>query len=104
MYIPLPLARAHAQVTTDVTDELLQFYIDSAEDRAANFMNRALSTLLLVPPYDAPELPQDVRQAICFMIADSCEHRGSFLTGTIATPLPTNALLLLQPYRIEMGV
>jgi hypothetical protein len=107
MYVPLSLAKDFCNVTTEVSDVLLQLLIDAAEQRVATYLNRPLTEILdPVTPPDAAD-PQSyaaaVRLAILLYVSDAVDNRNTIITGTISSELPT-AERLLHPYRIGLGV
>lgn len=107
MYLPLTLVREYCNLTTEVSDQLLQLFVDAAEQRVAGFLNRPLSQILdpIAPPdvADPADYGQAVRLAVLLYVADAVDNRGTIVTGTISSELPT-AERLLWPYRIGLGV
>lgn len=99
-YVTLPQAKAHANVAGDVSDAMLQLYIDSAEAAVSNYLNRGLDSLLLEE--DPASFPLPVLHAILMHVADSIENRGTVIVGTSFQILPS-AERLLFPYRLELG-
>jgi hypothetical protein len=107
MYVSPALAREHCNLTAEVSDALLQMYIDAAEARVSAYLNRPLSQLLdPVPPPDVPD-PQEfaaaVRLAILMYVADAIDNRGTIVVGASASELPT-VERILHPYRVLLGV
>jgi len=100
MYVTLALAKAHCNVSTEISDSLLQFYIDTAEQRAADYLNLALATLV---PEGGEGIPAPIRAAVLFWVADMVANKESIVVGTISSELQV-PFQLLQPYRIGMGV
>lgn len=107
MYVPLSLAKEHCNLTTEVSDTLLQLYIDAAEHRVAEYLNRSLADLLdpVSPPDDEDPAAYSaaVRLAVLLYVADAVDNRGTLVLGGVANELPT-ADRLLYPYRIGLGV
>lgn len=105
-YVTLDQAKAHCNVEGDVTNEMLQLYIDAAEAHVSNYLDRSLDSLLL--PVEAPAepdpatFPKPVLYAILLYVADAVEQRATQIVGTINSELPT-AQRLLQPYRLQQG-
>jgi hypothetical protein len=105
-YVTLDEVKSHANVEGEVTDSMLQLYIDSAEAHVSNYLNRTLDSLLL--PVEAPAVPdaatfpKPVRHAILLLVTDSIENRGC-IVNVPANVLPTFERLL-YPYRLEIGV
>jgi hypothetical protein len=107
MYLPLTLVREFCNLTTEVSDTLLQLMVDAAEARCAAYLNRPLSQVLdpITPPDvpDPSEFGQAVRLAVLLYVSDAIDNRGTIVTGTISSELPT-AERLLWPYRVGLGV
>lgn len=107
MYVSLSLAKEHCNITSEVSDTLLQAYVDAAEQRVASYLNRPLNEVL--DPIEPPDVADPVgfaaavRLAILMYVADAVDNRGSLVIGTISSELPT-ADRLLYPYRIGLGV
>jgi len=107
MYISLGMAREHCNITTEVSDALLQLYIDAAEARVASYLNRSLTELLdpIAPPdvIDPAAYAAAIRLAVLYYVADPVSQRESIVIGTISSTLPT-VENLLYPYRLGLGV
>lgn len=109
--VTLDRAKAHVNATHDLDDELIQHYIDAAEDYAARYMGReSLGELLIDPDSDsdqsseaAPRLPASVEQAVLLLVGDYYALREAQVTGTILTQNPA-AESLLHFYRVGLGV
>lgn len=99
MFVPLSLVKEHCAITAEITDALLQIYIDAAEARAATYLNRTIATLADLDT----EGKNAVRLAIVLFVMDAVEQRGTLVVGTISSEMQT-AEKLLHPYRIELGV
>lgn len=100
-YVSLEEIKAHANVEGDVTDAMLTLYLASAEQAAANFLDRSLASLLT--DEDPDTFPAPVKHAILLYVTDAIEQRGTQIVGTINSELPT-ARRLLDPYRLLLGV
>lgn len=108
--VTLERARAHVRVTHNFDDEMLQHYIDAAEDYAARYMGRdSLEELLVEPGSDSEQsseqparLPASVEQAVLLLVGDSYALREAQVTGTILTANPA-AESLMHFYRIGLG-
>jgi len=109
MYVSLALAREHINVISDaeVSDALLQMYVDSAEQQAAAYLNRPLNEVLdpIAPPdvTDPAGYAAAVRHAILLKVADAMDVRGTQIVGTSGMALPTFENIL-YPYRVGLGV
>lgn len=106
-YVSLSLAKQHCNVIDEISDELMQLYVDQAEQRAATYMNRPLSDVLdpIAPPdiEDPAGYAEAVRFAILLLVADAVDVRGTIVIGTISSTLPTFENVL-YPYRLNLGV
>jgi hypothetical protein len=106
-YVSLALAKEHCNITAEVSDTLLQMYVDAAEQRVAAYLNRPLSDVL--DPIEPPDVADPVgfatavKHAILLYVADAVDNRGTLVIGTISSTLPT-AENILYPYRVGLGV
>lgn len=57
-------------------------------------------TITLTAGFADDAIPEDIRAAILIYAATLFEHRESVVIGTIATPVPMSAEMLLRQYRI----
>ena len=109
MFIPLSLAREHCNITDadEVSDTLLQLYVDGAEQRAASYLNRPLTEVLdpIAPPDVADPVgwSSAVRTGILYYVADVVAQRENIVIGTISSNLEM-AERILYPYRVGLGV
>ncbi|MDH6265641.1 hypothetical protein M2360_001031 [Rhizobium sp. SG_E_25_P2] len=76
------------------TDELLQHFIDAAEERVIALLGRPLS--------DFTVIPASVKQAVLLLAAHSFENREPFLIGVSGSEIPNSVVDYLRPYRIEV--
>lgn len=105
MFITLTQAKEHCSITTEISDAMLQLYIDASEGRVATYLNRPLDTLMDAGA-DEPDpvgYGNAVRLGILLYIMDAVEQRGTIVTGTISSELPT-AEKILHPHRLNLGV
>lgn len=104
--VTLEVAKAHVNATHDLDDELIQRYIDAAEDYAARFMGRASLDELLEADSEQPSsearLPPSVEQAVLLLVGDFYALREAQVTGTILTQNPA-AEALMHFYRVGLG-
>jgi len=108
--VTLERARAHLNVTHDFDDDLIQHYIDAAEDYAARYMGReSLGELLIDPDSDsdqsseaAPRLPASVEQAVLLYVGDFYALREAQVTGATLAQNPA-AESLMHFYRVGLG-
>lgn len=108
--VTLARAKAHVHATHDSDDEMLQHYIDAAEDYAARYMGReSLDELLIEPDSDsdqsseeAPRLPASVEQAVLLLVGDYYALREAQVMGSSLVKNPA-AEALMHFYRIGLG-
>lgn len=105
--VTLERARAHVNATHHESDELIQHYLDAAEDYAARYMGRAsLDDLLDLDSEqsssDGPRLPASVEQAVLLLVGDYYALREAQITGTILAQNPA-AEALMHFYRVGLG-
>jgi len=106
MVVSLELAREHCNITDEVSDALLQLYVNAAEARVAAYLNRPLADLSNATPprVDDPEaFAAAIQLGILLYTADPVAQRETIVVGTITSSLPT-AESILYPYRIGLGV
>lgn len=104
--VTLERAKAHVAVTHNLDDELIQHYIEAAEDYAAKYLGRSLDELLeelYSEPPSEPVLPPAVEQAVLLLVGDYYALREAQVTGTILVQNPA-AESLLHFYRVGLGV
>lgn len=104
--VTLERARAHLNVTHDLDDELIQHYLDAAEDYAAKYLGRSLDDLLeeiYSEPPSEPALPASVEQAVLLLVGGYYALREAQVTGTILVQNPA-AEALMHFYRVGMSV
>lgn len=104
--VTLERARAHLNATHHLDDELIQHYIDAAEDYAARFMGRAsLDELLEVGSEQSSSeglrLPASVEQAVLLYVGDFYALREAQVTGTLAQNPAAESLMHF--YRVGLG-
>lgn len=95
--ITLAEAKLHLRISASVTspdpdNDLIQAYIDAAEDFAKNYLN-------------CRTLPRNasVKAACLLMTAELYEHREVQVVGSIIAENPT-IYRLLYPYRRDIGI
>lgn len=96
--IGLDEAKAFLNVIHDYDDAKLQLLLDSAEDEAAQFMNRV--SIENIDPVDTDNIvPGSVRIGVMLLLQANYQA-----TTDDAHKLRTAAEVKLTPYRISMGV
>lgn len=94
------LAEAKLQLRVDGSDEdtLIQTYLDAAEAAAEQYLNRALYASDVGTDTTGLVMPKNVKTAVLMWV-------GSLYYGREGVEdMPTGSRVLLNPYRIEMGV
>ena len=94
------LAEAKAQLRVDGAEEdtLIQSYIDAAESAAAQYLNRALYETSAGTDTTGLVMTKDVKVAVLLQVGAFYADREDLVE------MPTGSRVLLNPYRIEMGV
>jgi hypothetical protein len=94
------LAEAKAQLRVDGADEdtLIQSYLDAAESAAAQYLNRALYETSAGTDTTGLVMTKDVKVAVLLQVGAFYADREDM------SEMPTGSRVLLNPYRIEMGV
>jgi hypothetical protein len=94
------LAEAKAQLRVDGAEEdtLIQSYIDAAEAAAAQYLNRALYASDVGTDTTGLVMAKDVKVAVLLQVGAFYADREDLVE------MPTGSRVLLNPYRIEMGV
>ena len=94
------LAEAKAQLRVDGAEEdtLIQSYIDAAESAAAQYLNRALYETSVGTDTTGLVRTKDVKVAVLLQVGAFYADREDLVE------MPTGSRVLLNPYRIEMGV
>ena len=94
------LAEAKAQLRVDGAedDTLIQSYIDAAESAAAQYLNRALYETSAGTDTTGLVMTKDVKVAVLLQVGAFYADREDLVE------MPTGSRVLLNPYRIEMGV
>ncbi|GGI16438.1 head-tail connector protein [Oxalicibacterium faecigallinarum] len=111
--IDIEIAKNHLRVDDGDDGDLIQMYLDGAEDAAEQFLNRrvfkdadALQAAVIAG--NAGELPivmtPSMKNAVLLILGDLYANREDTVIGTIVASLPRGAQALLQPYRVQMGV
>jgi hypothetical protein len=91
--------KAHANVTIDDDDDLLQAYIDAAEEWVGKFTGKALDSYAADnPPADVPE---PLKQAVKMLAAHLYANREATLVGNTLTIVDVSPGIydLMAPYR-----
>jgi len=91
MIVTLDEAKAQCRVDNDAEDDLIQIYMDAAEERIRNFLDR-----------DLPDNPA-IKLAALLLIADYYEVREAQVVGDSIEENPAVKRLLF-PLRQNMGV
>ncbi|MPR61231.1 phage gp6-like head-tail connector protein [Ochrobactrum intermedium] len=87
--VPLTLAKAHMNIVGSDDDELINHYIDAAEEFIADFTGK---------PIPAPA-PASLKQAILMVVAHWNENREAATVGISAATLPFGVMSILRNHR-----
>lgn len=110
--ISIETALKHLRADDD-SKEMVQIYLDAAEEQAAEYLNRrffADETTLADAVLDGsagadPMLINNSITAACLLtMGHLYEHREDVIIGTITAQLPIGSRSLLLPYRVGMGI
>jgi len=102
----------HLRADDDST-EMVQLYLDAAEEQAAEYLNRrfyANEETLAVAVLDGsagldPMLINNSIKAACLLILGHLyEHREDVVLNASAAAIPLGSRSLLLPYRVGMGI
>jgi hypothetical protein len=102
MYVTMDEAKAHLHQLLDDDFDDIAAKIDAAEERAAQFLNRPLSELLIEsgsPPTLDGELNPSVKLAVLQLLEASYDRDPATMNELIA-----DAHAMLYPFRIGLGV
>ncbi len=92
--ITLTLARSHMKIDADmIDDELLQLYIDAAEQYCSNYLGKDLA--------DLDTVPADIKIAILRLVAYYHEVRNLASFGVSIQMAPQSINSILDSYREE---
>lgn len=108
--ITLEIARAHLRAD-DSDDNLIQIYLDAAEEQASEFMGRKIYATqddLNAAGGGAGDRPivinASIKAAVLLTLGHLYTNREGNVTGSIVSELKEPSKALLMPFRINMGV
>ena len=96
--VTLAEAKLHLRVDGADEDTLLQTYLDAAEAAAAQYLNRALYASDVGTDTTGLVMTKDIKVAVLLQVGAFYADREDMIE------MPTGSRVLLNPYRIEMGV
>ena len=96
--VTLAEAKLHLRVDGAEEDTLIQSYIDAAESAAQQYLNRALYETSAGTDTTGLVMTKDVKVAVLLQVGAFYADREDLVE------MPTGSRVLLNPYRIEMGV
>jgi hypothetical protein len=111
--VSFELAVGHLRTDVGAEDELIQLYLDGAQQAAIDYLNRKVfATQEELEAAEAAgtagELPMvansAVKAAILKTLGDLYANREDSVIGATAVELPLSARRLLRPHRIVPGV
>lgn len=89
--VTLSLAKAHMNIDGSADDELVQLYLDAAEQWIGNYVGKALS--------DFDPLPADLKLAILQLVAFRYEQREAVAYGVTGQLAPFGVTSVADSYR-----
>ncbi len=89
--VTLAQAKKHIRVTHSLEDDIIQMYMDAADDWIKNFLNQE-------------QIPQKsaVKAAALLIIEDLYRNRGTMIEQAVVKNPAVDSLL--YPYRVEIGI
>ena len=96
--VTLAEAKLHLRVDGADEDTLIQTYLDAAEAAAAQYLNRALYASDVGTDATGLVMTKDIKVAVLLQVGAFYADREG------VAEMPTGSRVLLNPYRIEMGV
>ena len=96
--VTLAEAKLHLRVDGADEDTLIQTYLDAAESAAAQYLNRALYASDVGTDATGLVMTKDIKVAVLLQVGAFYADREDM------SEMPTGSRVLLNPYRIEMGV
>ena len=96
--VTLAEAKLHLRVDGADEDTLIQTYLDAAEAAAAQYLNRALYASDVGTDLTGLVMTKDIKVAVLLQVGAFYADREDLVE------MPTGSRVLLNPYRIEMGV
>lgn len=109
--VDLPTAKLHLRVDDAGEDTLITLYIDAAEASVVEFLNRnvysdqaALDLAAEMPPAEPMVVNAAIKAAILLLVGHLFANREEAAVGLSVAALPVNSRLLLQPYRVGLGI
>ncbi|MDZ7863379.1 head-tail connector protein [Acidovorax sp.] len=109
--VDLPTAKLHLRVDDSAEDALITLYLEAAQASVVEFLNRnvyatqdELDAAAEVPPTEPVLVNAAIKAAILLLVGHLFANREDVVTGTIASNLPMGSRVLLQPYRVGLGV
>lgn len=113
--ITLDVAKAHLRDVYGAEDELIQLYLDTAEEAAAEYIGRSLfadqtaleAAVQAGTAGDAPiVMTPSIRSACLLMLGHLYANREDVVAAQgimVAIELPLGSRALLQPFRVKLG-
>lgn len=98
MIVDIDLVKIHLRVDTTVEDDLIQLYMEAAEDWIRNYIDDCDA----LPDENYGEVPSAIKNAFLMLVGDSYLNREA--AGEVEIKENPAVLRLLRPYRKNMGV
>lgn len=102
----LEAAKTHLRVDGSDEDALISLYLGAAELAASNFMNRAIYADAAAQGDDMGGIVINdaISAAMLLLTGHLYAHREDVVVGVSVTDMPSGSRMLMQPYRIGLGV
>lgn len=91
--VSLQLAKSYANIIGDDDDELLQLFIDAAEEWLGNYIGKPLA--------DFDPVPADIRRAVLMLVAFYYEQREAVAYGITGQMAPFGVISIAESYRVS---
>lgn len=111
LLVDLATAKLHLRVDDATEDTIITLYLGAAQASAVEYLNRnvyatqgELDAAAEAPPADPMVVNDAVKAAILLLVGHLYANREEAAVGLSVASLPVNSRVLLQPYRVGMGV
>lgn len=104
--LDLAIAKQHLRVEGADDDAVVEVYLGAAEAAAAQFMGRMIyvDEAAMAGDADGVVVNFAIKAAVLLICGSLYANREDTVVGVSVAELPGGSKMLLQPYRIGMGV
>lgn len=95
MIIDKEYVKKHARIDDDIEDDVLDLYLESAEETVLNLMNRTLEDIY----EEYGKVPAPIKHAVCILTAHSYTHREPSSIQQLNN-VPYSVDALVKPFMI----